>query len=156
MVDKKGINVKNKLGEIICTTLTNYAMPLKRYKIGDVGILLEEKQCQCGSNYTILESIEGRIDDIVITECGKRIGRLDHIFKGINSVKECQIIQMSLKNFKLKLVRSNGFTESNANVIISNLKSRVGDNIDISLEYVSNIERTSRGKFKGVISKIKS
>lgn len=151
VVNSEGVNIINEMGEIVCTTLSNYAMPLIRYRIGDIGILSDE-QCQCGCNFTILKSVEGRVDDIIITKDGKRIGRLDHIFKGINFIKECQIIQLSLNKFKLKLIKDDRFSKLDEDALILNLKKRVSDDIDISIEYVSNIERTSRGKFKGVIS----
>lgn len=51
-----------KAGEIVITTLSNEAMPLIRYKTGNISRLLTE-QCKCGSNLHRLGSIEGRISD---------------------------------------------------------------------------------------------
>ena len=46
----------------VITTLSNEAMPLIRYKTGNISRLLTE-QCKCGSNLHRLGSIEGRISD---------------------------------------------------------------------------------------------
>ena len=129
-------------------------MPLIRYEIGDIGSLTDDK-CQCGCRYTILKSVEGRIDDVIITEDGKKIGRLDHIFKGIKGIREGQIIQLSVNKFKLKLVKDSGSLNLDEKLLVANLKNRVGEHVDVSVEYVSKIQRTSRGKFKGVISHCK-
>ncbi len=151
VVDERGHGIINEVGEIVCTTLSNHAMPLIRYKIGDMGISSDEG-CKCDSPFTVLKSVEGRNDDVILTSDGKKIGRLDHIFKGVKNVKECQLVQLTIQDFKLRLVKGHGFSLDDQERIIDNLKKRVTGDIEISVEYVHKIERTSRGKFKGVIS----
>ena len=51
-------------GEIALTNLTNYSMPIIRYKIGDFGILKEPSECSCGCNYPMLKKVIGRKTDI--------------------------------------------------------------------------------------------
>jgi len=61
IVDDEGRRVKSgKQGNIIITLLTNYTMPLIRYRIEDRGIL-SEKVCSCGRGLPLLEKIVGRI-----------------------------------------------------------------------------------------------
>lgn len=81
------INVKNQkpalpgeTGEIVITTLSNEAMPLIRYKTGNISRLLT-KPCKCGSQLHRLGNIEGRISDNIPIADGKSINiyQLDNI-----------------------------------------------------------------------------
>jgi phenylacetate-CoA ligase len=58
-------------GEIVVTNLNNYAMPLIRYKIGDIGIRLDDGVCPCGCTYPRLKQVIGRTGDIFIGEKGQ-------------------------------------------------------------------------------------
>ena len=67
-----GQPIWNKPGEIVVTNLSNYAMPLIRYRTGDVGILTD-RQCSCGRALPILVSIEGRLRDHVVCADGREL-----------------------------------------------------------------------------------
>lgn len=152
VVDGSNRRISEGRGDILCTTLSNYAMPLIRYRVGDIGVLSSD-QCSCGSNkyLRILSRIEGRTDDVVLTRDGRQIGRLDHIFKGVKGVKECQVVQNDYSDFTLNVVKGADFRDEEAGLILENLKNRVGQDINISINYLSRIPRTARGKFKGVV-----
>ncbi|MCG8697644.1 MAG: hypothetical protein MI922_06280, partial [Bacteroidales bacterium] len=47
-------------GEIVITNLTNHAMPLIRYRIGDTGSLAEGV-CSCGRGFPRLQDVTGRV-----------------------------------------------------------------------------------------------
>lgn len=57
-----------KTGEVVFTTLTREAMPLIRFRTGDISRLLEE-YCACGSVLQRLDRIEGRHADTLF--CGQ-------------------------------------------------------------------------------------
>ena len=61
-LDKDGQEVKEgEIGEIFVTSLTNYLMPLIRYKIGDLAVKArKDRVCSCGRKLPILEKIIGR------------------------------------------------------------------------------------------------
>lgn len=138
---------------IVCTTLTNTAMPLLRYEIGDEA-MLAERACPCGLDYPAAMRIVGRIDDTVMTPDGRSVGRLDHIFKGLTGVRECQIVQEELDLITLRIVRDDTFSAASERALRENLRARLGLNIRVQFEFIDRIPRTSRGKFKGVVSKI--
>jgi phenylacetate-CoA ligase len=58
-----------QLGRVLITDLFNYAMPLIRYDIGDIG-LLRERPCPCGVRKPHLE-LHGRIQDTVLAPDGR-------------------------------------------------------------------------------------
>ncbi len=49
-------------GEIVLTTLTRQAMPIIRYRTGDLGRLLADS-CPCGSSLLRLDKVQGRMID---------------------------------------------------------------------------------------------
>ncbi|MGR3303154.1 MAG: phenylacetate--CoA ligase family protein [Candidatus Scalindua sp.] len=141
-------------GEIVCTGLMNYAMPLIRYKTGDAGALLEKK-CLCGSPLKALKFIAGRVEDYIITPDGRKVGRLDPVFKNIGNIAEAQIVQENIDSITVNIVKESKYSEKDAKKITDELQKRVGTKIKISLSYIKKIPRTSSGKFKFVISRIK-
>ena len=52
-------------GELVFTTLTKEALPLVRYRTGDIGRVVEER-CECGRTGVRLRGLRGRHDDMLI------------------------------------------------------------------------------------------
>ncbi len=143
----------DQVGKLVCTGLLNYSMPLLRYNTGDVGSI-SIRTCDCGCAFPILEKVEGREDDLLITKDGRRIGRLDPVFKGDLGIKEAQIIQETIERITVKVVPSKNYTNERGGEIVKRLKERMGD-INVEIILVNKIERTMRGKFKAVVNNIK-
>ncbi|MBQ3545605.1 MAG: phenylacetate--CoA ligase family protein [Lachnospiraceae bacterium] len=109
-IDEDGKAVTDKCGEICVTTLTNNAMPLIRYKIGDVGAISERK-CECGNCSKVISLMSGRKNDFVICEDGTRItsyvfvraiDNVNLVMDGV--VKQFNIIQKDINKFTVKFV----------------------------------------------------
>lgn len=143
---------EEKIEDFICTGLLNADMPLIRYRVGDCGRFSAEK-CLCGRTLPLIEKIEGRSDDVLLTADGRRVGRLDPIFKNDFPIKEAQIIQKSLKKIVVRLVPSDGFNGQCEKDLSQSIRERMGD-VEVYLETVSAIPRTERGKFQAVICEI--
>lgn len=136
--------------EVVCTGLINSVMPLIRYRIGDQAVL-SDRLCKCGSPFPVVEKIIGRADDVILTPDGRRIGRLSPVLKGF-PIKEAQYRQKVIDEIDVLLVKDQGFDiDSEKNIVIA-LKKRLGDSIQINLEYVKEIERSKGGKLKAIIS----
>ncbi len=52
-------------GELVITTLTKQALPIIRYRTGDITSITKEP-CACGRTHARMESIVGRADDMLI------------------------------------------------------------------------------------------
>jgi phenylacetate-CoA ligase len=140
-------------GELVCTGFQNWAMPLIRYEIGDTAVRTDAI-CPCGRHFPALGGIIGRIDDTIVTPDGRHVGRLDPIFKGVSGIRETQIVQERIDRIVVKMVRGEGFEPSAAQVIIEELRKRVGEGVALELSYVDRVERTSSGKFRSVVSRV--
>jgi len=152
------LNCENSDGdyyEIIGTSLTNFAMPLLRYRTGDIiKIAKEPAFCPCCRNYPVVEKIIGRMDDYIVTPSGKLIGRLDHIFKGISNVIQAQLFQPELDHIVLRIVPDKCYQEQDGENILNNLQKRLGEKMRFEIEQMSDIPRGGRGKFKSVVSNV--
>lgn len=135
--------------DLICTGLVNADMPLIRYRVGDSGIL-SAATCACGRTLPVIDKIEGRSDDLLYTRDGRRVGRLDPIFKGGLPVREAQISQESLTRLRVLYVPDANFHRDALSDLTERIRDRMGD-IAVDYEEVREIPRTSRGKFRAVV-----
>jgi phenylacetate-CoA ligase len=141
-------------GELVCTGLMNADMPLIRYRTGDRGTLASGSEtCQCERKLPIIQSVDGRIDDILYTTDGRRIGRLDPLFKGDLPIHEAQIIQEALDCVRVRYVPTADFTPSHESVITQRLQARMG-RVKVMMEPIAEVPRGRNGKFRAVISKL--
>jgi phenylacetate-CoA ligase len=146
--------VADGLHEIVGTTLNNLAMPLLRYRTGDFVELGDSDKCDCGRAFPFVRKIQGRSDDYVKLSDGRRIGRMDHVFKGVEGLLEAQIRQESADEILIFVVPSTDFNESTLQKIEHNVRLRVGDLLSPRFITVPQIERTGSGKLRNVICEI--
>jgi len=142
--------------EIVATGFINKAMPLLRYRTGDIAVdpFGRQHRCECGKNGPGCRKIIGRIDDLFITANGRKIGRLDHVFKNVDNIVAAQIIQHSTELTEIKIVKSDSYSTKDEKIILENFLLRVGENVNVKFNYVNDIPRTNNGKFRSVISLI--
>ena len=142
--------------EIVGSTLNSFAMPLFRYKTGDIAKMSSSRTCPCGRNFPIVESIEGRnTDQFFITKDGRMISLFCSIFSAdLKDVIEAQFIQEDLDRLKVKLVAGDRYGSSDEALIKTNIKNYLGEDVTVDIEKVDSVPRTSGGKFKQFISKI--
>ena len=69
-------------GELVFTTLTKEAMPLLRYRTGDIGCLADAP-CECGRSTVRLTGLRGRHDDMLIVR-GVNVhpSQVEHVLLG--------------------------------------------------------------------------
>jgi len=143
-------------GEVVYTSLYNYAMPLIRYQVGDIATPTDET-CPCGRGLPLLKSVEGRKDDFIHLPSGKIISPITMhlIVKHTPEIVECQIIQESLDKISVNLVVTNKFTNVMSERLIREIKQALNDELAVDIHVVDAIERGPNGKMRMVISKVK-
>ncbi|WP_456469181.1 phenylacetate--CoA ligase family protein [Archaeoglobus sp.] len=144
-----------ELGSIVFTSLDNYAMPFIRYKINDVGVKADGL-CSCGRGLSLMSSIEGRNTDLVVTPSGKFlvVQFFTTLFKYLEGVDQFQVVQNRVDRLNIKIVRNEKFRDRDEEYIISRIKSQVGNEMEISIEFVDSIPPTKSGKRRFVISNV--
>jgi phenylacetate-CoA ligase len=137
-----------RTGALLGTSLLNADMPLIRYQTGDRGTVASEaSHCTCGRTLPLIGGMEGRMEDMFYTLDGRRVGRLDPVFKRDLPVREAQLIQERLDLIRVRFVPAPGFTRATEREITAQLRQRLGD-VEVQYEAVSQVARTSRGKFQ--------
>jgi phenylacetate-CoA ligase len=143
-----------RAGELICTGLINSDMPLIRYRVRDRGALAPlETRCACGRSLPLIQSLEGRADDVLYTADGRRVGRLDPVLKGSLPVRELQIIQETIDTVRIRYVPASGFNSVTESQIKVRLQDYMG-NLCIKMEPVDCIPRGPNGKFRAVVCRL--
>jgi len=139
--------------EIVATGFANQAFPLIRYATGDhVTLPADDLQCSCGHAGRIVESIDGRIEDYVVTPTGARVGRMDHIVKDMVTIRECQIVQDSPGEIVFRVVKGQGYSAVDERRLIAETSKRLGADVQIRVEYVPELQRSRTGKLRFVVS----
>ena len=141
------------VGDLVCTGLVNDDMPLIRYRLGDRGRLgpVDGGSCPCGRRLPVLLEVEGRCDDVVVTPSGRRLGRLDPVFKGDMAIREAQIIQEAPERLRVLVVPAAGFGPAAAGEIRERLLARLEPGMAVAVETVAAIPREANGKFRAVV-----
>ena len=141
----------NEEGEVVATCLMRRYQPFIRYRLGDVA-MWDDEQCPCGRLMPVLKEVVGRIEDVVVGPDGRQMVRFHGIFVAQPHVREGQIIQEALDRIRVKVVSTNGFGASDFQDIVHRVQQRLGPQVEVIVEPVSQIPRTSAGKFQAVIS----
>lgn len=141
-------------GELVTTGLLNLDMPLIRYRVGDRGRLAARGEtCACGRTLPMFASLEGRVSDVLYMADGRVVGRLDPALKSHLPILGAQIIQETLDRILVKYVPAADYTPAGGAMLVAQLKARLGP-VDIVLEPVETLPRTSSGKFQSVVCKL--
>lgn len=72
-LETKRPSVYGNNGLVIGTNLLNEATPIIRYSQGDLATIVGNTDCECQSNFRVMESLKGRFMDSIITSTGEII-----------------------------------------------------------------------------------
>ena len=147
--------VDGQTGEIVITDLDNYAMPLIRYRIGDVASFKNDT-CSCGRYLPLLKKVDGRTLDIVKTPDGNRLGGTfwTLLFRNRPGIKSFRVIQERLDGIIVEYVKEQEKNNLNLNFYEKTIKNKCGKNFSIIFREVSLIPKTDSGKTRIVISRL--
>jgi len=146
-------------GEMIVTGFNNLQYPLIRYRTGDIGVRANG-HCDCGRNYTLLQGVEGRMQDYVVGRSKNIVPLAPAVFNyndfDWHEIREFQVVQEEPGKLEILVVH-----EPRVNSL-ENLKSRLlqylddvlGSEFQLELRYVDDIERTMVGKHRYLNQKI--
>jgi phenylacetate-CoA ligase len=140
-------------GELVCTGFANRAMPLLRYRTGDIATRLTAP-CPCGRERPAFARVDGRIEDYVVTASGVRVGRLDHVFKDMTRVREAQIVQERPGEVTVRVVRGTSYSPRDERRLERELRARLGAETAVEIQHVARIPRERSGKLRLVKSSL--
>ena len=155
-VDNDGIPVpRGETGAIVATSLHNFGFPLIRYRTNDVSALSLD-DCPCGRTFPLMDTVTTKQEAIITLPDGRWISPsvLTHPFKPMSAVAASQIVQDDLYNVRVRIVRKADYTDEDESILRMGFRQRLGNDINIHIEYVNSVEKTDSGKFKWVVSNV--
>lgn len=128
---KDGVPAPSERGEILVTGLLNYAMPLIRYRIGDIGISSDE-MCQCGRGLPLMKAIEGRAGDFLVFPHGRLISPRDIMSElfSVEGISRWQVIQKG-EDVLVRFVKDRGFSDHTIGHLVRICRELFGENFEI-------------------------
>lgn len=151
--------VMGEEGEITVTNLTNYAMPLVRYNLGDLGFMIAD-HCSCGVGFPMMKITSGRKGDLVRLSDGKTIPAFPvwRNLAEITGIKQLQVVQERADRFIINIVKSSIFTTETCREAEQKLRQSLGnvENVEIAVYIRDEIKREKSGKLKHFVTKIPS
>ncbi len=164
-VDKEGEQVSpGERGEIVCTSLFNFAMPFIRYVVGDVGVLSDNTECACGRKLPLMKIIEGRRDSFIVLPDGRVLsplafGWIMEMFKFYNNIDQYRLIQKRLDTFKIVIQRKDGIVSENEimNELTAHIRKMlnvVDSEIVLEVAFVDEMPLEGTGKLRKVVSEV--
>ncbi len=154
VVDDTGSEVsEGDEGEILVTNLTNYTMPLIRYRIGDRAVR-GAGSCSCGRPYPLLEKITGRSGASFRTADGGVVSpeffiHLIGVMCNRGTIGKFQVIQEKFDHIVIRLTPFPGSSmktwesKDKATQLIRNV---MGQNCTVEVRLEPEIEPTPTGK----------
>jgi phenylacetate-CoA ligase len=163
-VDKDGKEVsEGESGEMVCTSLFNYAMPFIRYAIGDVGIPTDE-ECACGRKLPLMKIVEGRSDSLLFLPNGRTLSPRTFTiamnkFKLSKYIEQFRVIQKKIDYFEIqiKIQDENANRTSVERELVEHLRKMLNiemEEITFDVRFVEEIPLDKSGKLKIVSSEL--
>ena len=141
-------------GELVGTALNSFAMPFLRYRQGDL-VVRGPDACSCGSPYSTLLKIQGRIIDKFILPNGNEV----HPYKiavvmrdGAPWVRRFQIIQQQRNRFRFRAVPNRQPSDTEIQEMTGRIEEKLSRAATVSIELVEELPPSESGKFYPFVS----
>lgn len=153
-------------GEVVVTSLINMAMPLLRYRIGDMAAWAHQP-CSCGRHWPLLKEVSGRVSDVFRRRDGSLVtpAYFNQFFRfaacsDLSFIVKYQLVQEDYTRLRLLLVVN--IDKVTAQRLIAEKRQALGDLVRaamgedclLDVQLVDEIPVTASGKFRYIISKL--
>ncbi|OYT35555.1 phenylacetate--CoA ligase [Archaeoglobales archaeon ex4484_92] len=148
-------------GELVVTTLTKEALPLVRWRTGDI-TYLETDKCACGRTHPRIMRILGRTDDMIIVR-GVNVfpSQIEHVLMQIPEIGEHYMIFLDrredgLDEMKIQVELSERVTIDTTAGILE-LEKKISDKLKTVLNVSAKVEVVNPGtlqRFEGKAKRV--
>lgn len=143
------------LYEIVATSFWNSAMPLVRYKTGDIIMVpkgssqKELAEIACGAKP--FSELLGRDNEYLIAPDGVRVLGMSMIARSLERVFQTQIIQHSPAEVTVLIFPTPGFTTDDELAVLAAAKATIPNKIAVRTQVVDSLRTNANGKAPSVI-----
>jgi phenylacetate-CoA ligase len=143
-------------GQIVLTGLSNRAMPLLRYAIGDVGVAGGEP-CACGRGFPTMQLIQGRVDDYIVLPSGRRFSprMVNPVFEYLPGILEHVLVQEAPDHLVAHLNIAPDHATTTPLLVQHALHDLFGEEpLRLDVQLTTELERGRTGKLRSIVSKV--
>ena len=158
LVDQNGDHVTRpgEVGEIVATSFIMHATPFIRYRTEDLAVFKGWGCEACGRPYQIWERIEGRLQELIRTRSGRLVSTsmLNMHDDTYDRMKQFQFHQSSSGTVTFRYVPRDGLNGTVDDSVRERLLAKLGNDVDLVMERVTEIPLTKRGKHRLLIQEL--
>jgi phenylacetate-CoA ligase len=150
-------------GNVVFTSLFNYAMPLLRYSVGDVACLSDD-DCSCGVTFPMMDRIEGRADAFPMLPDGSVVSPLIFTaammrYEYFDHIRNYRFVQTKPDRFLVHLEKEDDRVADTllAESLIRDLRAKIAGgspDVEFHVQFVDQIPQDSTGKRQSVSSQL--
>lgn len=149
----------NGFGEMVATSLINYAMPLLRYRTGDMARLTGEG-CACGRGLRLIGGLEGRKQDVAFMKDGTPLSLTAFFFAvhvpEMSQVRKIQFQQDVPGQLRALVVRGGNYNPGACEKMLSSMNQNLPRPFEIEICHVDDIPCTNSGKHRFFVSNVRN
>jgi len=137
-------------GAVLVTDLMNFAMPLIRYRIGDVAAFAPGA-CACGRSLPRLQKLAGRVTDFLVGADGRLVSGVflaTYVVAQRPSLGQVQLVQETAGEVTYRIKPGSGFrAEADVAYLAAATREHLGEPCTVRHEIVDDLPAEPSGKF---------
>jgi phenylacetate-CoA ligase len=162
VVDAQGASCPpGQTGRLLVTLLNNPSFPMIRYEIGDLAQWAEPGPCPCGLAWPRLQNLQGRADDMLLTEDGTWltsvfVRHMVGVALNRQLLREWQLEQAGPRQFAFRYVpaREDGLAENLAR-LEETFRQALGQGVAIQMQRVGELPPLASGKIRWIVNRLR-
>lgn len=147
--------VRGEDGEIVITDLRNFAMPMIRYRIKDVGTL-KDAPCTCGRGLPLMELSGGRVTDFLTATNGRKVSGIvlaTYVITRLPGIEQVQFVQTHRGSVTVNIVKGPQWTEDSTQpTLIAKAREFLGPDMHFEVSFRDKIHQEKSGKYRFAVS----
>ena len=142
-------------GEVVGTDLHAYAMPMIRYRLGDV-VTRGSLACPCGQPFSTIRSVQGRTIDYFHLPDGRVMHPYELGMTHYPWIRAFQVTQERLDRIVMRIVPGSVQSTQEIALLKQSVATKVGPNLELEIEVAAAIPVDPSGKFRPFRSLLRS
>lgn len=143
---------EGEVGELIGSAFWMRGTLFLRYRTNDYAEKGMSYCPKCGRNFQILNTIDGRLSEIIVSKTGRRISLT--VFAGsvmhgdaFEHIKQFRFVQKEVGKIELLIVPEASFTEEDKNNVHRKMLSFLKEDFECEIVIVEHLGKSKSGKF---------
>lgn len=150
-VDNQGRRVWDRESPIVVTDLDNYATPLVRYEMGDVGRMTRQR-CACGREHQVLAEVVGRVTEAIELSNGRTVSGSYWctVLRPYPEIEQACVRVVTNAHLQIDLKLTRPLDDRIREFLRREVGEIVGDDVRVEWRDVDHIPPVRSGKFPWV------